>query len=82
MGLEFSSTAHFKNAVTSRFSLAQKSNLNDDQAIAGTLTETEDEDRNRVWQCLKPNCFKAYRHSSGLRYHVKHVSSRLYLHEI
>ncbi|KAJ7124754.1 hypothetical protein C8R43DRAFT_898713 [Mycena crocata] len=62
------STAHFQNALSSTFQLV-------DDGDAPT-TPAEDEEvvnlNNRLHVCHHPQCFKAYKQPSGLRYHLKH----------
>ncbi|KAJ7169456.1 hypothetical protein C8R46DRAFT_1217154 [Mycena filopes] len=65
------STAHFRNAVSSTFSTAEAG----DNAPSGTPSqdaEGDDEQESRSYICHHPQCFKAYRQPSGLRYHLKH----------
>ena len=47
---------------------------------AGYSSDTEASEAKRVYVCHHPNCFKAYKQPSGLRYHLKHV--RLMLQSI
>ncbi|KDR84868.1 hypothetical protein GALMADRAFT_217949 [Galerina marginata CBS 339.88] len=65
------STAHFKNALFSRFSAQQPSTpvLNTPSSTDGDLEDSEPE---RKYACPQPGCYKAYRQPSGLRYHVKY----------
>ncbi|KAF7310561.1 hypothetical protein HMN09_00598900 [Mycena chlorophos] len=58
------STAHFRNAVSSEFQSKNDPDEKDD-----------DEDHDRSYICPHDQCFKAYRHPSGLRYHLKHGHS-------
>nr|GAT43657.1 predicted protein [Mycena chlorophos] len=55
------STAHFRNAVSSEFRSKDE--------------KDDDEDNERSYICPHDQCFKAYRHPSGLRYHLKHGHS-------
>lgn len=61
------SAAHFRNALSSQFSA---------QDTGGDLptdsVELFPDDSHRTYACLMPNCFKAYRQHSGLRYHLLH----------
>lgn len=61
------SAAHFRNALSSQFSA---------QDTRGDLqTDSVDlfpDNSHRTYACLMPNCFKAYRQHSGLRYHLLH----------
>ena len=63
-----SSAAHFRNALSSQFSA---------QDTGGDLqTDSVDpfpDNSHRTYACPMPNCFKAYRQHSGLRYHLLHV---------
>jgi len=63
------STAHFRTALSTRFS---SQSLNEENGFG---TEPEVDDIEREFVCPIPDCFKAYKHSSGLRYHIKHVSA-------
>ncbi|KAJ7630537.1 hypothetical protein FB45DRAFT_915812 [Roridomyces roridus] len=64
------STAHFRHAVSSTF------NSTEDSEPAGQDDSADHlEDDRRTYVCPEPQCFKAYRQASGLRYHRKHVSS-------
>jgi len=65
------STAHFKNALFSRFSAQQPSTpvLNTPSSTEGDIEDLEPE---RKYACPQPGCYKAYRQPSGLRYHVKY----------
>ncbi|GLB36483.1 putative myb-like DNA-binding domain containing protein [Lyophyllum shimeji] len=69
------STAHFRAAVSSTFSLQRQAG-NDiprpsSASGSGSDAEAGDEPR-RTYVCHHPQCFKAYRQPSGLRYHLKH----------
>lgn len=63
------STAHYRTALSTRFS---SQSLNEENGFG---TEPEVDDIEREFVCPIPDCFKAYKHSSGLRYHIKHVSA-------
>ena len=63
------STAHFWTALSTRFS---SQSLNEENGFG---TEPEVDDNEREFVCPVLDCFKAYKHSSGLRYHIKHVSA-------
>ena len=65
------STAHFRTALSTRFS---SQSLNEEN---GSGTDPEVDDNEREFVCPMPDCFKAYKHSSGLRYHMKHVSTTM-----
>ncbi|KXN83638.1 Transcriptional activator Myb [Leucoagaricus sp. SymC.cos] len=65
------STAHFRTALSTRFS---SQSLNEEN---GSGTDPEGEDNERDFVCPVPDCFKAYKHSSGLRYHMKHVTDQV-----
>ena len=72
----FSSAAHFKNALQSRFSAQQSSlasPISEDVFHNSSGKDLEDDEADRRYTCPQPNCFKAYRQPSGLRYHLKHV---------
>ncbi|KAF9452596.1 hypothetical protein P691DRAFT_794751 [Macrolepiota fuliginosa MF-IS2] len=60
------STAHFRTALSTRFS---SQSLHEEN---GSGTDPEVDDNEREFVCPIPDCFKAYKHSSGLRYHMKH----------
>ncbi|KAJ7456566.1 hypothetical protein FB451DRAFT_1276412 [Mycena latifolia] len=62
------STVHFQNAVSSSFKSAEDS---DRPSTPATDTDVAEKD-SRVHICHHPQCFKAYRQPSGLRYHLKH----------
>lgn len=67
----FRSTAHFRQALSTRFStsIASSSDVTDPEPAEG-----EDAGKSaRKFICKHPGCFKAYRQLSGLRYHRKHV---------
>ncbi|KAJ7596743.1 hypothetical protein C8J56DRAFT_296019 [Mycena floridula] len=57
------STDHFRHALSSRFSAGGSS---------GTVSDPGQADCNRPHACHHLNCFKTYKHASGLRYHLKH----------
>ncbi|KAF6766108.1 hypothetical protein DFP72DRAFT_865603 [Ephemerocybe angulata] len=63
------STVHFKKAVQSRY---EADSLQQFVAAATRTADDEEEEAGRKWVCPVPNCFKAYRQPSGLRYHQKH----------
>lgn len=68
------STAHFRHALSTKFS---SQHLRDESLQgsppAGSRSDTELSDQlKRVHVCHHPNCFKAYKQPSGLRYHLKH----------
>jgi hypothetical protein len=71
----FSSTAHFRHALSTKFSSQQLRSENVQGAFStGYSSDTEArEDAKRIYVCRHPNCFKAYKQPSGLRYHLKHV---------
>ncbi|KAM6498005.1 hypothetical protein JOM56_005953 [Amanita muscaria] len=68
------STAHFRHALSTKFS-SQQLRADDSQgSVARDIssgTEASDEAQ-RIYVCRHPNCFKAYKQPSGLRYHLKH----------
>lgn len=67
----FRSTAHFRQALSTRFStsIASSIDVTDPEPADG-----EDAAKTaRKFICKLPGCFKAYRQLSGLRYHRKHV---------
>ncbi|KAF8202953.1 hypothetical protein BJ912DRAFT_1052975 [Pholiota molesta] len=63
------STAHFTNALFSRFNAQQPSTP--DQNPTTLSGEDDEEETQRRYPCPLPNCYKAYRQTSGLRYHIK-----------
>ncbi|KAF9481702.1 hypothetical protein BDN70DRAFT_876021 [Pholiota conissans] len=63
------STAHFTNALFSRFSQQQPATPEQSTSpLSGDDGEGEPE---RKHMCPLPGCYKAYRQTSGLRYHKK-----------
>lgn len=64
------STEHFRSALSSRFSAQSSSRTNS----SGTVSDPEDPQR--TFACKHPECFKTYKHASGLRYHLKHGHSK------
>ncbi|KAF8078333.1 hypothetical protein FPV67DRAFT_1663083 [Lyophyllum atratum] len=69
------STAHFRAAMSSSFSSQRQagSNLRRPSSTSGSSSEAETgEETRRTYVCHHPQCFKAYRQPSGLRYHLKH----------
>ena len=67
-----SSMAHFTCAMFSKFSAQQPSSPAQNTPSSSTL-EMEDLEPERKYTCPQVGCLKAYRQSSGLRYHIKHV---------
>ncbi|KAF8905463.1 hypothetical protein CPB84DRAFT_1960391 [Gymnopilus junonius] len=65
------STAHFRDALYSRFS-AQQPNTPELGTPPGTEGDLEDIEPERKHVCPRPDCFKAYRQPSGLRYHIRY----------
>ncbi|KAJ7042682.1 hypothetical protein C8F04DRAFT_1076744 [Mycena alexandri] len=66
------STAHFRNAVSSTFRSADGG---DNMPSATPSQDGEagpDAQESRSYICHHPQCFKAYKQPSGLRYHLKH----------
>ncbi|KAJ7139721.1 hypothetical protein C8R44DRAFT_765255 [Mycena epipterygia] len=61
------STAHFRNAVSSTFQSAE-----DGDSPSTPALDTDADQDSRVFICHHPQCFKAYKQPSGLRYHLKH----------
>lgn len=69
------STAHFRVAVSSTFSLQRQSGstIRRPCSTSGSSSDPEAvEETRRTYVCHLPQCFKAYRQPSGLRYHLKH----------
>ncbi|KAJ6604228.1 hypothetical protein DFH09DRAFT_302241 [Mycena vulgaris] len=62
------STAHFRNALSSTFKSADDADRPSTPAMDTDHTDQE----SRVHICHHPQCFKAYKQPSGLRYHLKH----------
>ncbi|KAJ7293763.1 hypothetical protein C8J57DRAFT_1043484 [Mycena rebaudengoi] len=62
------SPAHFRNAVSSSFNLTEEN----DRPASPVPDAATGEPDNRIHKCHHPQCFKAYRQPSGLRYHLKH----------
>ena len=70
-----SSTAHYQTALSSTFSRSQNDSIGEPSSAPESDSEaTNSEDNPRLFVCQHPHCFKAYRQSSGLRYHMKHAS--------
>ncbi|KAJ6626862.1 hypothetical protein B0H10DRAFT_460906 [Mycena sp. CBHHK59/15] len=62
------STAHFRHAVSSNFT-----STDDGDSPATLVLDPDVADRdNRTHICHHPQCFKAYKQPSGLRYHLQH----------
>lgn len=70
-----SSMAHFTCAMFSKFSAQQPISPALNTPSSSTL-EIEDLEPERKFTCPQAGCLKAYRQSSGLRYHIKHVCRR------
>lgn len=68
------STAHFRTAMSSTFSQRQAGNdIRRPSSASGSSSDAEaGEETRRTYVCHHPQCFKAYRQPSGLRYHLKH----------
>ena len=64
--------SHFTCAMFSKLS-AQQSNSPAQNTPSSSTLEIEDLEPERKYSCPQAGCFKAYRQSSGLRYHRKHV---------
>jgi hypothetical protein len=64
------STVHFRNAVSSTFN-ATEDDTERPSNPAMDAAASEQEIRTHI--CHHPQCFKAYKQPSGLRYHLKHV---------
>ncbi|KAF5392486.1 hypothetical protein D9757_002205 [Collybiopsis confluens] len=58
------SSSHFQQAMSKTFS----SNTPD----SGDGADSDSPDNSKRWVCDRPNCFKSYKNSSGLRYHKRH----------
>lgn len=72
-----SSTAHFRTAMSSSFSSQRPCTNSSRRPPSGSKTEAETVDEaRRTHVCHHPQCFKAYKQASGLKYHLKHVSRR------
>jgi len=72
-----SSTAHFRTAMSSSFSSQRSFTNSSRRPPSGSKTEGEAvDDARRTHVCHHPQCFKAYKQASGLKYHLKHVSRR------
>ncbi|TFK76764.1 hypothetical protein BDN72DRAFT_829929 [Pluteus cervinus] len=79
------STAHFSSALSSSFSAQSQQYQPQGSPLASTAQDLTsppmnndtpppevDDEAHRTWVCPRDGCFKAYRQSSGLRYHLKH----------
>ncbi|KAF8632550.1 hypothetical protein AX15_001765 [Amanita polypyramis BW_CC] len=68
------SPAHFLYALSTKFSSQQlRSERAQGTSATGSNSDTEaTDDSKRIHVCHYPNCFKAYKQPSGLRYHLKH----------
>lgn len=62
------STTHFRNAVSSTFESTEDGDNPSESNQDGDATEKD----SRTYRCSHPQCFKAYKQPSGLRYHLKH----------
>ena len=67
-----SSVSHFTCAMFSKVS-AQQPNSPAQNTPSSSTAEIEDSEPERKFTCPQAGCLKAYRQSSGLRYHIKHV---------
>jgi len=65
------SMSHFTCAMFSKFS-AQQPNSPAQNTTSSSTLEIEDLEPERKFICPQAGCLKAYRQSSGLRYHIKH----------
>jgi len=66
-----SSMSHFTSAMSSKLSAQQPNSPAQNTPSSSTL-EIEDLEPERKYSCPRAGCFKAYRQSSGLRYHRKY----------
>ena len=64
--------SHFTCAMFSKLSAQQPNSPAQNTPSSSTL-EIEDSEPERKYICPHAGCLKAYRQSSGLRYHRKHV---------
>ena len=64
--------SHFTSAMFSKLSAQQPNSPAQNTPSSSTL-EIEDLEPERKYACPHVGCLKAYRQSSGLRYHRKHV---------
>jgi hypothetical protein len=62
------STAHFQQAMSKTFS----SSTTQETDSADVADSDAPDNHSKRYVCDKPNCFKSYKNSSGLRYHKKH----------
>ena len=67
-----SSMEHFTYAMFSKISAQQPNSPAQNTPSSSTL-EIEDLEPERKFTCPLAGCLKAYRQSSGLRYHIRHV---------
>ena len=67
-----SSMSHFTSAMFSKLS-ARQPNSSAQNTPSSSALEIEDLEPERKYACPHAGCLKAYRQSSGLRYHRKHV---------
>jgi myb proto-oncogene protein/Myb-like DNA-binding protein BAS1 len=65
------SMSHFTGAMFSKFS-AQHPNSSAQNTPSSSTLELKELEPERKFTCPRAGCLKAYRQSSGLRYHVKH----------
>jgi len=65
------SMSHFTCAMFSKLSSQQPNSPAQNTPSSSTL-EIEDSEPERKYACPRAGCLKAYRQSSGLRYHRKH----------
>ncbi|KAJ7770909.1 hypothetical protein DFH07DRAFT_805674 [Mycena maculata] len=66
------SAAHFRNAVSSTLKSADESDGPSTPAADADGGADTDAPGTRVYVCRHPQCFKTYKQSSGLRYHLRH----------
>lgn len=74
-----SSMSHFTCAMFSKLSAQQPNSPAHNTPSSSTL-EFEDLEPERKYACPHAGCLKAYRQSSGLRYHRKHVRRCSFFH--
>ena len=65
--------SHYTCAMFSKMS-AQQPNSPIQNTPSSSIGEIEDSEPERKYICPHAGCLKAYRQSSGLRYHIKNVS--------
>lgn len=70
--------SHFTSAMFSKLSAQQPNSPAQNTPSSSTL-EIEDLEPERKYACPHVGCLKAYRQSSGLRYHRKHVCDYFFI---